>query len=157
MVGDISICKSKCSDGSPAGLYFLLKWLTSLSPNPASNFRNSDLLTAPFHPDFPTVTQAFYLLKSDNTIATTPENVDRILWLQFDSNNIINITENTVGLRLSFKTNNAMQMQIHQDNEDLLGDELNPSDTDLLANQIHGGTIIGLVQTKSRRSGGTFK
>ena len=122
-----------------------------------SNFRNSDLLTAPFHPDFPTVTQAFYLLKSDNTIATTPENVDRILWLQYDSNNIINITENTVGLRLSFKTNNAMQMQIHQDNEDLLGDELNPSDTDLLANQIHGGTIIGLVQTKTRRSRGAWR
>ena len=118
-----------------------------------SNFRNSDLLTAPFHPDFPTVTQAFYLLKSDNTIATTPENVDRILWLQFDSNNIINITENTIGLRLNFKTNNAMQMQIHQDNEQ----HISNSDEDLLANQIHGGTIIGLVQTKSRRSGGTFK
>ena len=122
-----------------------------------SNFRNSDLLTAPFHPDFPTVNQGFYLLKSDNTIATTPENVDRILWLQYDSNNIINITENTIGLRLSFKTNNAMQMQIHQDNEDLLGDELNPSDTDLLANQIHGGTIIGLVQTKTRRSRGAWR
>ena len=77
-------------------------------------------------------------------------------FLQFDSNNIINITENTIGLRLSFKTNNAMQMQIHQDNEDLLG-ELNPSDTDLLANQIHGGTIIGLVQTKTRRSRGAWR
>ena len=122
-----------------------------------SNFRNSDLLTAPFHPDFPTVTQAFYLLKSDNTIATTPENVDRILWLQFDSNNIINITENTVGLRLSFKTNNAMQMQIHQDNEQHLRPAIQNSEEDLLANQIHGGTIIGLVQVKTRRSRGAWR
>jgi hypothetical protein len=122
-----------------------------------SNFRNSDLLTAPFHPDFPTVNQGFYLLKSDNTIATTPENVDRILWLQFDSNNIINITENTVGLRLSFKTNNAMQMQIHQDNEQHLRPAIQNSEEDLLANQIHGGTIIGLVQVKTRRSRGAWR
>ena len=118
-----------------------------------SNFRNSDLLTAPFHPDFPTITQGFYLLKSDNTIATTPENVDRILWLQHDSNNTINITENTIGLKLNFKTNNAMQMQIHQDNEQ----HISNSDEDLLANQIHGGTIISLVQTKTRRSRGAWR
>ena len=118
-----------------------------------SNFRNSDLLTAPFHPDFPTVTQGFYLLKSDNTIATTPENVDRILWLQYDSSNLIKITENTIGLKLNFKTNNAMQMQIHQDNEQ----HISNSDEDLLANQIHGGTIIGQVQIKTRRSRGTWR
>ena len=118
-----------------------------------SNFRNSDLLTAPFHADFPTITQGFYLLKSDNTIATTPENVDRILWLQYDSNNLIKITENTIGLKLNFKTNNAMQMQIHQDNEQHIID----SDEDLLANQIHGGTIISLVQTKTRRSRGAWR
>ena len=50
-----------------------------------------------------------------------------------------------------------MQMQIHQDNEQLLGVPLNPSDEDLLANQIHGGTIISLVQTKTRRSRGTWR
>jgi hypothetical protein len=118
-----------------------------------SNFRNADDQSAGFHPDFPTISQGYYLLKSDNTIATTPENVDRILWLQYDSSNTIKITENTIGLRLNFKTNNAMQMQIHQDNEQ----HISNSDEDLLANQIHGGTIISLVQTKTRRSRGAWR
>ena len=119
----------------------------------ATNFRNADNLNAGFHPDFPTVAQGFYLLKSDNTIATTPENVDRILWLQYDSNNLIKITENTIGLKLNFKTNNAMQMQVHQDNEQYISN----SDEDLLANQIHGGTIIGQIQVKTRRSRGQWR
>ena len=118
-----------------------------------SNFRNADNLNAGFHPDFPTVSQGFYLLKSDNTIATTPENVDRILWLQYDSNNLIKITENTIGLKLNFKTNNAMQMQVHQDNEQYISN----SDEDLLENQIHGGTIIGQIQVKTRRSRGQWR
>ena len=122
-----------------------------------SRFRNAGRQNAPFHPDFPTISQGYYLLKSDNTIATTPENVDRILWLQFDSNNIINITENTIGLKLNFKTNNAMQMQIHQDDENLVHDDFKPSDTDLLANQIHGGAIFGQVQVKTRRSRGAWR
>ena len=113
----------------------------------ATKFRNAGRQNAPFHPDFPKISQGYYLLKSDNTIATTPENVDRILWIQYDPDNIINISENTTGLKLNFKTNNAMQMQIHQDNEQLIGN----SDEDLLANQIHGGTIFGHVQTKTKR------
>ena len=119
----------------------------------ATNFRNADRQNAGFHPDFPTVSQGYYLLKSDNTIATTPENVDRILWLQYDSNNLIKITENTIGLKLNFKTNNAMQMQVHQDNEQYISN----SDEDLLANQIHGGTIIGQIQVKTRRSRGQWR
>ena len=118
-----------------------------------SNFRNADNLNAGFHPDFPTVAQGFYLLKSDNTIATTPENVDRILWLQYDSNNLIEITENTIGLKLNFKTNNAMQMQVHQDNEQYISN----SDEDLLANQIHGSSIFGQIQVKTRRSRGAWR
>ena len=113
----------------------------------ATKFRNAGRQDAPFHPDFPKISQGYYLLKSDNTIATTPENVDRILWIQYDPDNIINISENTTGLKLNFKTNNAMQMQIHQDNEQFIGN----SDQDLLANQIHGGTIFGHVQTKTKR------
>ena len=123
----------------------------------ASKFRNADLQSAPFHPDFPKISQAYYLLKSDNTIATTPEDVDRILWIQYDPDNIIDIDENTVGLKLNFKTNNAMQMQIHQDNQQLLRPGIQNSDLDLLANQIHGGTIIGNVQVKTRRSRGAWR
>ena len=118
-----------------------------------SNFRNAAKQDRGFNDNFPTVAQGYYLLKSDNTIATTPENVEKIMWIQHDTNNIINITENTIGLKISFKTNNAMQLQIHQDNEQ----HISNSDEDLLANQIHGGTIFGNIQVKTRRSRGAWR
>ena len=117
-----------------------------------SKFRNAGRQDAGFSKIFPKISQAYYLLKSDNTIATTPENVRRILWLQYDPDNLIRITENTVGLKFNFKTNNAMQMQIHQDGSDNFA-----RDTELMANQIHGGTIIGQVQVKTRRSRGAWR
>jgi hypothetical protein len=46
-----------------------------------------------------------------------------------------------------------MQMQIHQDNEQYISN----SDEDLLANQIHGGTIIGKIEVKTRRSRGQWR
>jgi hypothetical protein len=117
-----------------------------------SKFRNAGRQDAGFSKIFPKISQAYYLLKSDNTIATTPENVRRILWLQYDPDNLIRITENTVGLKFNFKTNNAMQMQIHQDGSDNFA-----RDTELMANQIHGGTIIGQIQVKNRRSRGAWR
>ena len=118
-----------------------------------SRFRNTGRQGRGFSDNFPTIEQSYYLLKSDNTIATTPENVDRILFIQEDTNNVINITENTIGLKINFKTNNAMQMQIHQDNEQ----HISNSDEDLLANQIYGGTIFGNIQVKTRRSRGAWR
>ena len=112
---------------------------------------NASRADAGFSSIFPKISQAYYLLKSDNTIATTPENVRRILWIQHDPDNLIRITENTVGLQLNFKTNNAMQMQIHQDGSDDFARV-----TELMANQIHGDTIIGQIQTKTRRSRGAW-
>jgi hypothetical protein len=70
------------------------------------------------------------------------------LWIQHDPNNIVNITDITTGIKMNFKTNNAMQMQIHQDAN-------NP--TVLMANQIHGGTIIGNIQTKTKRRRGAWR
>ena len=122
-----------------------------------SRFRNTGRQDRGFSAIFPTIEQSYYLLKSDNTIATTPENVDRILFIQEDTNNVINITENTIGLKINFKTNNAMEMQIHQDKENLVADEFKPSDTDLLANQIFGNTIFANIQTKTRRSGDAYQ
>ena len=75
------------------------------------------------------------------------------MFIQEDTNNVINITENTIGLKINFKTNNAMQMQIHQDNEQ----HISNSDEDLLANQIYGGTIFGNIQVKTRRSRGAWR
>ena len=118
-----------------------------------SRFRNTGRQDRGFSAVFPTIEQSYYLLKSDNTIATTPENVDRILFIQEDTNNVINITENTIGLKINFKTNNAMQMQIHQDNEQ----HISNSDEDLLANQIFGNTIFGNIQVKTRRSGDAWQ
>jgi hypothetical protein len=117
-----------------------------------SEFRNAGNNAAGFSSIFPRISQAYYLLQSDNTIATTPENVRRILWLQYDPDNLIRITENTVGLKFNFKTNNAMQMQIHQD-----GSNSFARDEELMANQIHGGTIIGQIQVKTRRSRGAWR
>jgi hypothetical protein len=117
-----------------------------------SEFRNAGNNAAGFSSIFPRISQAYYLLQSDNTIATTPENVRRILWIQHDPDNLISITENTVGLKLNFKTNNAMQMQIHQD-----GSNSFARVTELMANQIHGGTIIGQIQVKTRRSRGAWR
>ena len=117
-----------------------------------SNFRNAARADPGFSTQFPNIAQAYYLLKSDNTIATTPENVRRILWIQYDPDNLIRITENTVGLKLNFKTNNAMQMQIHQDGANSFA-----RDEELMANQIHGGTIIGQIQVKTRRARGAWR
>ena len=117
-----------------------------------SEFRNAGRNDAGFSSIFPRISQAYYLLQSDNTIATTPENVRRILWIQYDPDNLISITENTIGLKLNFKTNNAMQMQIHQDGSDSFS-----RDEELMANQIHGGTIIGQIQVKTRRSRGQWR
>ena len=117
-----------------------------------SNFRNAGRNDAGFSSIFPRISQAYYLLKSDNTIATTPENVRRILWIQHDPDNLIRITENTVGLKLNFKTNHAMQMQIHQDGANSFA-----RDEELMANQIHGGTIIGQIQVKTRRARGAWR
>ena len=117
-----------------------------------SNFRNSGNNRPGFSSIFPRISQAYYLLKSDNTIATTPENVRRILWIQHDPDNLIRITENTVGLKLNFKTNHAMQMQIHQD-----GASNFARVEELMANQIHGGTIIGQIQVKTRRARGAWR
>ncbi|MDA9880552.1 hypothetical protein N9D11_03615 [Candidatus Pelagibacter sp.] len=116
-----------------------------------SNFRNAAKQDRGFNDNFPTVAQGYYLLKSDNTIATTPENVERIMWIQHDTNNVINITENTIGLKINFKTNNAMTLQIHQD---ATGSGF---DTELMANQIYGKTIFGSVQVKTRRSRGAWR
>ena len=116
-----------------------------------SNFRNAAKQDRGFNDNFPTVAQGYYLLKSDNTIATTPENVEKIMWIQHDTNNVINITENTIGLKINFKTNNAMTLQIHQD---ATGEGF---DTELMANQLYGKTIFGSVQVKTRRSRGAWR
>ena len=113
-----------------------------------SKFRNAKVNNFGFSDNFPSIAQAYYLLKTDNTIATDPDDVTKLLWIQVDTSNIINITENTVGLKLNFKTNNAMQMGIHQDAND---------DDSLMSVQIYGNTIFGQVQTKTRRSRGAWR
>ena len=113
-----------------------------------NKFRNAKVNNFGFNDNFPSIAQAYYLLKTDNTIATDPDDVTKLLWIQVDTSNIINITENTVGLKLNFKTNNAMQMGIHQDAND---------DDSLMSVQIYGNTIFGQVQTKTRRSRGAWR
>ena len=113
-----------------------------------SKFRNAADNVTGFNPNFPSIAQSYYLLKSDNTLATDPDDVTRLLWIQDDPDNIIDINENTVGLKLNFKTNNAMTMGIHQDAND---------DEQLMSVQIWGNTIFGQVQTKTRRARGAWR
>ena len=126
----------------------MCKFVNDACSQDKTKFRNANLAELGFNDNFPNIAQAHYLLKSDNTIATDPDDVTKLLWTQVDLGNIINITEDTIGLKLNFKTNNAMTMGIHQDAND---------DDSLMSVQIWGNTIFGQVQTKTRRARGAWR
>ena len=149
----------KCGDANiNAGLDYFVTIINSISGNAmcagqncnrdGSRFRNAGKADPGFNPNFPNISQSYNLLKEDYTIATDPADVERMLWVQYNPDNIINITENTVGLKLNFKTNNAMSMGVQQ---------LSDDDDMLLATRIKGKTIFGQVQTKTRRSRGAWR
>ena len=101
----------------------------------------------------PGVEQAFYLLKDDNeTIADTQENARRVLMIQMHDDPI-KITEETIGFKLNFKTNNAVNVRIYQE-EDSGGenrDELLMG-TVMLANELYID-----IQTKTKRRRGAWR
>ena len=109
----------------------------------ATNFRNAGLQTRGFHKDFPTIAQYYYLFNSSNTIATSPETVEKIFFMQSDTSNIVNISENTIGFKLNLKTNNALQIGVFQENG--LNDEI------LQATEMNANSIFLNIQTKERR------
>ena len=61
----------------------------------------------------------------------------------------MNITENTVGFKLNFKTNNAIELGVHE--------ESGNNDEILQATMISVGNIFINIQTKTRRARGAWR
>ena len=115
----------------------------------ASNFRNAAKQDRGFHDDFPTVKQSYYLYNSSDTPATSATAVEKILFIQNDTDNIVNITENTIGFKMNFKTNNSIEMAVYE--------EAGTNDEVLQATAVNGNTIFVNIQTKTRRSRGAWR
>ena len=115
----------------------------------ASNFRNAAQQEEGFHDDFPTIQQSYYLYNSSDTPATSATAVEKILFIQNDTDNIVNITENTTGFKMNFKTNNSIEMAVYE--------EAGANDEVLQATAVNGNTIFVQIQTKTRRTRGAWR
>ena len=115
----------------------------------ASNFRNAAQQDRGFHDDFPTIQQSYYLYNSSDTPATSATAVEKILFIQNDADNIVNITENTTGFKMNFKTNNSIEMAVYE--------EAGANDEVLQATAVNGNTIFVQIQTKTRRTRGAWR
>ena len=115
----------------------------------ASNFRNAAQQDRGFHDDFPTIQQSYYLYNSSDTPATSATAVEKILFIQNDADNIVNITENTTGFKMNFKTNNSIEMAVYE--------EAGANDEILQATAVNGNTIFVQIQTKTRRTRGAWR
>ena len=114
----------------------------------ATNFRNAGFNTRGFHKDFLSIAQWYYLYNSGDTIATSPETVEKILFIQNDENNIVNISENTIAFKINFKTNNAIEIGVFEENT---------NDRVLQATEMNANTIFINIQTKTKRTRGTWR
>ena len=115
----------------------------------ASNFRNATRTDRGFHDDFPTIIQAYYLYNSNDTPATSATAVEKILFLQHDSASNVVITEDTVGFKINFKTNNAVEMSVYE--------EAGANDQILMATAVNANTIFVKIETKTKRSRGAWR
>ena len=113
----------------------------------ATNFRNAGFNTRGFHNDFPTIAQYYYLFNENDTIATSPDTVEKILFIQSDTSNIVKISENTTAFKLNFKTNNALEIGVFEENT---------TDRVLQGTEMNANTIFINIQTKTRRSRGAW-
>jgi len=115
----------------------------------ASNFRNAKRTNRGFHDDFPTIIQAYYLYNGNDTPATSATAVEKILFLQHDSASSVVISEDTVGFKVNFKTNNAVVMSVYE--------EAGENDEVLMATAINSNTIFVKIETKTKRSRGAWR
>ena len=101
----------------------------------------------------PGVEQTFYLLKNDNeTIADTQESARRVLLIQIHDDPII-ISEETIGFKLNFLTNNAVNVRIYQE-EDSGGEN---RDELLMATRMIANELYINIQTKTKRRRGAWR
>ena len=97
--------------------------------------------------DVPGISVTYSLRKTDNTsIATNQEDARRILFIQ-KHDNPIKISELTVGLKFELKTNNAINVRVHQQAS---------SDTVLMGTRMMANPPVMNIQTKTRRSRGAW-
>ena len=75
-------------------------------------------------------------------------NSQKILFIQNDENNIVNISENTIAFKINFKTNNAIEIGVFEENT---------NDRVLQATEMNANTIFINVQTKTKRTRGTWR
>jgi hypothetical protein len=115
----------------------------------ASNFRNAMRRDRGFHDDFPTIIQAYYLYNSNDTPATSATSAEKILFLQHDSASNVVIAEDTVGFKINFKTNNAVEMSVYE--------EAGGNDQILMATAVNANSIFVKIETKTKRSRGAWR
>jgi len=115
----------------------------------ASNYRNSEERDRGFHNDFPTIIQYYYLYNSADTPAISAVTAEKILFIQNDSDSSVIISENTVGFKLNFKTNNAIEMAVQE--------EAGSNDEILQATAVNGNSIFVQIQTKTKRARGAWR
>lgn len=112
-----------------------------------TKFRNATQL-ASAHPDVPGIRQAFYLVKTDGvTAANSQETARRILITQVYSDPVV-ISENTTAFKLSFKTNNSINIRIYQEAA---------ADTVLMATRMLANSLYMKIETKTRRARGAWR
>ena len=115
----------------------------------ASNYRNSAERDRGFHNDFPTIIQYYYLYNSADTPAISAVTAEKILFIQNDSASNVTISENTTSFKLNFKTKNAIEMAVYE--EEGARDEI------LQATAVNGNSIFVSIQTKTRRTRGAWR
>ena len=98
--------------------------------------------------------QFYNLLKTDNeSIATDMVTARRILLVQINDDNPTEISENTIGFKIRFKTENAINVRIYQE-EDASGEN---RDEILHGTKMQANEIWLDFQTKTRRSRGAWR
>jgi hypothetical protein len=138
-------------DEAASGNDYAISIINSLNPNERiwqsassidlTNFRNATLCCST-NESIPGKQQFYNLLTTDNeTIADSQINGRRILLVQIEENPIV-VSEQTIGMKIRFKTNNAIDVRVFQNTED---------DQVLAGTKMVAETIWLDIQTKERR------
>ena len=85
---------------------------------------------------------SYFLVNTDNSAAKSQEEARRIFGVQYFGNGATEISENTVGLKLFFKTFNAINVRIYQEAAD---------DQELMATRMVANPFVIKVSTKTKR------
>ena len=120
----------------------------------ATKFRNASFCCRTNTNISPAPRQFYNLLKTDNeSLATDMVTARRILLVQINDDNPTVMSENTVGFKIRFKTDNAINVRIYQ-SEDSSGEN---RDEILHGTKMQANELWLDFQTKTRRSRGAWR